>query len=189
MYLSGYSLRRIADELFSRGIKSPLGKERWSAQYIDSVLSSKKYIDIVSFADSVRSAYTNSEKMRNTIAVGAAFSLLIALLGLVGFIRDEAQRRSKEIAVRKINGATTRNFISDFASDIMKLALLMAVLACAGAYFTANIWLEQFAEKVALNPLYFISGTLIVLTIVLAVIIINCLKIARQNPVISLKSE
>ncbi|MBR6251637.1 MAG: FtsX-like permease family protein [Bacteroidales bacterium] len=148
-----------------------------------------KDIDIVSFADSVRSAYTNSEKMRNTIAVGAAFSLLIALLGLVGFIRDEAQRRSKEIAVRKINGATTRNFISDFASDIMKLALLMAVLACAGAYFTANIWLEQFAEKVALNPLYFISGTLIVLTIVLAVIIINCLKIARQNPVISLKSE
>lgn len=49
MYLDGFSLRRIADELFSRGIKSPSGKDRWSAQYIDNVLSSKKYIDIVSF--------------------------------------------------------------------------------------------------------------------------------------------
>ena len=49
MYLDGCSLRKIADELFIRGIKSPSGKERWSAQYIDNVLSSKKYIDIVSF--------------------------------------------------------------------------------------------------------------------------------------------
>ena len=49
MYLDGCSLRKIADELFSGGIKSPSGKNRWSAQYIDNVLSSKNYIDIVSF--------------------------------------------------------------------------------------------------------------------------------------------
>lgn len=49
MYLDGCCLRRIADELFSRCIKSPSGKDRWLAQYIDNVLSSKNYIDIVSF--------------------------------------------------------------------------------------------------------------------------------------------
>lgn len=49
MYLDGCSLRKIADELFIRCIKSPSGKDRWSAQYIDNVLSSKNYIDIVSF--------------------------------------------------------------------------------------------------------------------------------------------
>lgn len=49
MYLGGCSLRKIADELFSRGIKSPSGKDRWSVQYIDNVLSGKNYIDIVSF--------------------------------------------------------------------------------------------------------------------------------------------
>ena len=49
MYLSGSSLRKISDELFARGVKSPSGKDRWSAQYIDNVLSSKNYIDIVSF--------------------------------------------------------------------------------------------------------------------------------------------
>ena len=49
MYLDGCSLRKISDELFDRGIKSPSGKNRWAAQYIDNVLSSKNYIDIVSF--------------------------------------------------------------------------------------------------------------------------------------------
>ena len=49
LYLDGCSLRKIADELFSRGIQFPSGKGRWSAQYIDNVLSSKNYIDIVSF--------------------------------------------------------------------------------------------------------------------------------------------
>lgn len=49
MYLDGCSLRKISDELFSRGIKSPSGKDCWSAQYIDNVLSIKNYIDIVSF--------------------------------------------------------------------------------------------------------------------------------------------
>ena len=49
MYLDGCSLRKISNELFARGVKSPSDKDRWSAQYIDNVLSSKKYIDIVSF--------------------------------------------------------------------------------------------------------------------------------------------
>ena len=49
MYLAGNSLRKISAELFSRGIKSPTGNDKWSAQYIDNVLSSKNYIDIVSF--------------------------------------------------------------------------------------------------------------------------------------------
>ncbi len=155
---------------------------------LDEVLDGKE-IDIISFADSIQSAYADSKKMRNTMAIGAAFSLLIALLGLVGFIRDESLRRSKEIAVRKINGATTRNILSAFASDIMKFGLLMAVLACVGAYFVVDMWLEQFAEKITLNPLYFIGGAVIVLIIVLGVVVLNCLKIAHQNPVVSLKSE
>lgn len=146
-------------------------------------------INITSFTDAVQSAYADSQKMRNTIFVGALFSLIIAMLGLVGFIRDESLRRSKEVAVRKINGATTRDILIAFASDIMKLALAMTIVACVAAYFTADKWLEQFAEKVWLNPLYFVVGSSIVLLIVVIVLIINCLKIARQNPVEALKNE
>ena len=146
-------------------------------------------INIVSYEEQMRAAYDDSRKMRNTMALGAVFSLLIALLGLIGFIRDESLRRSKEMAVRKINGATTRDILAIFAWDILKLSLAMALLACIGAFFVARGWLEQFAEKVTLNPLYFIGGAILVLAIVLGVVVLNCLKIARANPVESLKNE
>ncbi|MBE6253866.1 MAG: FtsX-like permease family protein [Bacteroidales bacterium] len=148
-----------------------------------------KEINIVSYAEEMRAAYADSKKMRNTMALGAVFSLLIALLGLIGFIKDESLRRSKEMAVRKINGATTRDILGVFATDIMKLSAVMAVIACVAAYFVAHKWLEQFAEKVSLNPLYFIGGAVLVLAIVLGVVVLNCLRIARANPVESLKNE
>lgn len=148
-----------------------------------------KEINIVSYAEEMRAAYADSKKMRNTMALGVVFSLLIALLGLIGFIKDESLRRSKEMAVRKINGATTWNILSIFAKDIMKLSAVMAVIACAAAFFVAHKWQEQFAEKVSLNPLYFIGGAALTLLIVLSVVVLNCLKIARANPVDSLKNE
>ena len=146
-------------------------------------------INIVSYEEEMRAAYSDSKKMRDTMAIGAVFSLLIALLGLIGFIRDESLRRSKEMAVRKINGATTRDILGTFAKDIMKLSVVMAVIACVAAFFVAHKWLEQFAEKVSLNPLYFIGGAVLVLLIVLGVVVLNCLRIARANPVESLKNE
>ncbi len=155
---------------------------------LESALEGRE-INIVSYEEQMRAAYDDSKKMRNTMAIGALFSLLIALLGLIGFIRDESLRRSKEMAVRKINGATTRDILSVFAKDIMKLSVVMAVIACVAAYFVAHKWLEQFAEKVSLNPLYFIGGALLVLAIVLGVVVLNCLRIARANPVESLKNE
>ena len=146
-------------------------------------------INIVSYEEEMRAAYSDSKKMRDTMAIGAVFSLLIALLGLIGFIRDESLRRSKEMAVRKINGATTRDILGTFAKDIMKLSVVMAVIACVAAFFVAHKWLEQFAEKVSLNPLYFIGGAVLVLLVVLGVVVLNCLRIARANPVESLKNE
>ena len=146
-------------------------------------------IDIFSYEEQMRAAYADSKKMRNTMALGAVFSLLIALLGLIGFIRDESLRRSKEMAIRKINGATTRDILGVFTGNIFKLSLVMAVVASIGAFFVAHKWLQQFAEKVSLNPLYFLGASALVLAFVLLVVLLNCLKIAHANPVESLKNE
>ena len=148
-----------------------------------------KDIEIVSYSELMRSAYDDSRKMRSTLALGAAFSLLIALLGLTGFTRDETLRRSKEMAVRKINGATTRDILGIFARSIMSLSLVMSAIACAGAFFTARRWLESFAQKATLAPQYFLAGAAAVLLIVLAVVVLNCYRIATANPVDSLKNE
>jgi putative ABC transport system permease protein len=148
-----------------------------------------KEIDIISYEEQMRAAYSDVKKVRNTMALGAVFSLLIALMGLIGFIRDESLRRSKEMAVRKINGATSQDILDIFAASILKLSAVMAVLACVAAFFVAGRLLEMFAEKVPLHPLYFIGGALLVLLIVFGVVVLNCLKIARENPVESLKNE
>ena len=155
---------------------------------LEKALEGREF-DIHSYGEEMRAAYDDSRKMRNTMALGAVFSLLIALLGLIGFIRDESLRRSKEMAVRKINGATSRDILGIFAKDIMTLSVIMAVIACIAAFFVAHKWLEQFAEKVSLNPLYFIGGSVLVLLIVLGVVVLNSLKIAHANPVESLKNE
>ena len=157
-------------------------------QALESALEGRE-INIISYEDQMRAAYDDSKKMRNTMAIGAAFSLLIALLGLIGFIRDESLRRSKEMAVRKINGATTQDILGSFSRDILRLSLVMTLFACIAAFFVARKWLEQFAEKVSLDPLYFICGAVLVLAVVLGVVVLNCLRIARANPVESLKNE
>ena len=88
-----------------------------------------KQMQIFSWSDQMRTAYDGSRKMRNTIFIGAIFALMIAVLGLVGFVRDESNRRSKEMAIRKINGATAQDVLRIFAWDVLKLSLVMAVLA------------------------------------------------------------
>jgi putative ABC transport system permease protein len=93
------------------------------------------------------------------------------------------------MAVRKINGASAKDILGIFASDILKLSLVMAALACACSFFVARRMLELFAEKVSLNPFYFLAGTLAVLLIILIVVVLNTWRISTSNPVDSLKNE
>ena len=169
-------------------LRDPSTSLGMAKESLESALEGRE-INIVSYEEQMRALYDDSKKMRDTMALGSVFSLLIALLGLIGFIKDESLRRSKEMAVRKINGATTQDILGIFAMDIMKLSAVMAIIACVGAFFVARRWLEQFAEKVPLNPMYFIGGAVLVLLIVLGVVVLNCLRIASANPVESLKNE
>lgn len=137
----------------------------------------------------MRDAYSDERKMRNTVLSGCAICILIALFGLVGYVRDESERRSKEVAVRKINGASTKDILSLFVREIGLLGIVAAVLADVGAFFTANVWLENFAEKISLSPLIFLTADILILAIVTATVILCCLRISRSNPVESLKNE
>ncbi len=64
MYIAGNSLRKISAELLSRGIKSPSGNTKWSAQYIDNILSSKKYIDIVTIEKFFAACFERESRSR-----------------------------------------------------------------------------------------------------------------------------
>ena len=127
--------------------------------------------------------------MKNTVIIGCVVSILIALFGLIGYVRDESQRRSKEMAVRKINGATVRELVGIYVREIMKLSIPAIILGNIGAYFAASAWLKNFSEKIALTPWYFILADIVIIALVSFCIIMNSLRISRSNPVDSLQNE
>ena len=154
-----------------------------------SEVITEKEMEVFSYEQVMNSMYDDNKKMKNTILAGSIFSIAIAFLGLVGYVRDEAQRRSKEIAIRKINGATTAEILSLFVAGIMKWLVVAFIIGDALAYYVAGLWLEQFAEKVSLSLLYFLAADLIVAIIVVTTVVICSLKISNANPVLSLKNE
>lgn len=157
-------------------------------QIVDGMYPERR-LEIVSISEEIRGMYSEDRKMRNTIMIGCLFSVLIALFGLIGYIRDESVRRSKEMAVRKINGASTNEIMSIFISDVTKLVIIAIVIGDIGAWLAADGWLKQFAEKIQLTPWYFLAADIIVLTIIIGALVMNCLRISRANPVESLKNE
>ena len=146
-------------------------------------------VQVISMSETIRGLYDDTRKVRNTIFLGSIFALLIALLGLIGYIRNEAGRRSKEMAIRKINGATTGEITGLFVRDILKIALFAVILADIAAFLAARRFLTMFSQKIALNPLLFVAVDILVLAIIVIAVVINCLRISRANPVDSLKSE
>lgn len=149
----------------------------------------EKDIEIHSYKQVMQSMYDDNRKMKDTIFTGCIFSLLIAFFGLVGYVRDESQRRSKEIAIRKISGATSSEILSIFICEMSKWILIAAIVGNLSAYYVSGLWLEQFSEKISISVLYFLAADVIVAIIILATVVVSSLQIMNANPVESLKSE
>lgn len=145
--------------------------------------------EVKSYSETLVNMYDSTKQMKRTYELGALFALLIAVIGLISYVRDENYRRSAEIAVRKVNGAQSSEIVSMLVTDILKVAVFAVIIGDAGAWLVAHYWLQQFAVKIALNPLFFIAADIIVLAIIVSVIVIGSLRIAHTNPVESLKNE
>lgn len=145
--------------------------------------------EVKAYSETLVNMYDSTKQMKRTYELGALFALLIAVIGLISYVRDENYRRSAEIAVRKVNGAQSSEIVSMLVMDILKVAVFAVIIGDAGAWLVAHYWLQQFAVKIALNPLFFIAADIIVLAIIVSVIVIGSLRIAHTNPVESLKNE
>lgn len=146
-------------------------------------------IQVIPYASEIVAQYADSKRFRNTVLAGCLITLLISLIGLIGYIQDETSRRSKEIAIRKINGATASLIIRMVIRNVLWIALPAAVLGSIGTLVTGQKWLENFAEKVPLSLPTFLIGSIIVLGIISTCVILLTRRIANDNPVNSLKTE
>jgi len=144
---------------------------------------------VETYSSMIENLYTDSKKFRTTVMIGGLVALVIALIGLVGYTNNEVNRRHKEIAIRKVNGAQVKDVLSLFLKDILRVAIPSVVVGSTGAYFVADAWQQQFSEKAPLTMALFVGCSLLVLAIILVVVLVNCLKVAKSNPVEYLKSE
>lgn len=144
---------------------------------------------LASYSVSMTNLYDDSRLFRNSVMWGGIVTLIITLIGLIGYINDETNRRGKEIAVRKINGATEMNILSLISRDVVWMALPAVLIGTGASYYAGEKWLQQFSEKIPMNPGLFAGCILVILLVILATVVYRSWTVAVSNPVVSLKSE
>jgi ABC-type antimicrobial peptide transport system permease subunit len=119
----------------------------------------------------------------------AALIIMISCLGLFGLTAFTAQRRQKEIGIRKVVGASASNIVMMLSKDFMKLILIAIVIACPIVRWAMNQWLQEFAYRIKISSYVFLVAGIAVVVITLFTISFQALKAAWANPVESLRTE
>ncbi|MDO4948712.1 MAG: ABC transporter permease [Bacteroidales bacterium] len=127
--------------------------------------------------------------VRNTILIGGIVTLLIAIIGLIGYTIDEVKRRSKEIAIRRISGAMFSEIRLMFIRDIMMVAVPSAIVGCVLAAIAAERWEQQFIIHASLPWWVFALAFVLTLALVAITSDIYVRIVATSNPAESIKTE
>ena len=146
-------------------------------------------LEFTTYQDIRREQNASVSTFRNTVWVTTACIILIVLMGLIGYVSDETQRRSKEIAVRKVNGAEASDILRLLSVDILKIAVLAVAAGMAAAWYVSGQWMQQFADSRLLSPAWYALLALLLLVLIVAVVVLKAWRIANENPVLSIKSE
>ena len=148
-------------------------------------------VDIVfrSARQEIDKQYQEVRRFRNVVIIASIAILLIALMGLFGFVNDEIQRRSKEIAIRKVNGAEVPDILRLVSGNIFWTALSAVLVGIVFAYIVSNKWLEQFSDRVSVNGGHFLVVIIIILLLIMGSVIGRSWNVANENPVNSIANE
>lgn len=133
--------------------------------------------------------YRSEQRMGSIFSIFTGLSLFIACLGLFGLSAYIAERRIKEIGVRKVLGASVPGVVTLLSKDFLKLTLVAAVIAFPIAWWWMNKWLEDFAYRININWTVFLIAGLCTLLIALLTVSFQAIKAAISNPVKSLRTE
>ena len=121
---------------------------------------------------------------------GLAFlAVFIACLGLLGLAAFAVERRTKEIGIRKVMGASAPYLAAKLGREFVVLVLLANLIAWPVAYFAMSKWLQSFAYRISLGPGTFILAALGALLVAVLTVSTQTLRAASANPVESLRYE
>ena len=133
--------------------------------------------------------YEAVAKWKQILLFGAILTIFISCIGLFGLSVLSAEKRTKELGIRKVLGASVRNVVSILSADFLKLVLIALVIAIPLSWLAANKWLENYPYRISLSWWLFATGSILVIFIALATVSFQAIKAALQNPVKSLRME
>jgi len=137
------------------------------------------------FAD----VYRADTQVSSVVAVLATLAIIISCLGLFGLASYSAERRIKEVGIRKVLGASVQNITAMLSKDFLKYVLIATVIAWPLAWFSVYKWLQDYAYRVDISWWIFIVAGLVACLIAVVTISFQAIKAATANPVTSLRSE
>ncbi len=148
-----------------------------------------KTIDFEGMEQQILREYNPVRVFSNATILAAVTMFFIMLMGLIGYTTDEVRRRSKEIAIRKVNGAESIGILELLSKDILYVAGPAVIIGTLASWYVNGMWMEQFAAQVPLSWIVYVLIALAILIIIVACVIWKSWKIANENPVNSIKSE
>lgn len=148
-----------------------------------------KTIDFGGMEQEILNEYNPVRVFSNATILAAVTMFFIMLMGLIGYTTDEVRRRSKEIAIRKVNGAESTGILELLSKDILYVAGPAVIIGTLASWYVNGMWMEQFATQVPLTWVVYVLIALVILIIIVACVIWKSWKIANENPVNSIKSE
>ena len=139
--------------------------------------------------DEYQALYESESRTATLSKYFAGLAIIISCLGLLGLTTFTAERRMKEIGIRKILGSSIFGIVRLLTSDYTKSVIVAIIISLPICYLIAKKWLDSFAFSIDLNAWYFIWAGLLVLLIAWSTVGVQTVKAARANPVKCLKDE
>ncbi len=152
-------------------------------------ISDGKPFNSFNVADRFDTMYGNEERLSKIIGAFCLSAVLLSCFGLLANIAFSINRRSKEIGVRKVNGAKISEIMTMLNNDFVKWVAIAFIIACPIAWYAMHKWLENFAYKTELSWWIFVLAGLLALGIALLTVSWQSWKAATRNPVEVLRNE
>jgi ABC-type antimicrobial peptide transport system permease subunit len=139
--------------------------------------------------DQFNQIFQNEQLISKLSRVFAALAIIISCLGLFGLAAYTAERRTKEIGVRKVLGASVTSITTLLSKDFLQLVFISCIVAFPVAWWIMNNWLQNYKYRVQISWWIFLAAGISAILIALITISFQSVKAAIANPVKSLRSE
>jgi putative ABC transport system permease protein len=139
--------------------------------------------------DSFDKMYKAEDKLKSLLWIFTGIAIFVGCMGLFGLAAYAAERRTKEIGIRKVLGASVQNIIVLLSQDFVKLVVVALLIASPIAWYFMNDWLQDFAYRINIGWWVFIVAGLTAVVIALLTVSFHAIKAALRNPVRNLRTE